>query len=154
MKFNYARRKREFDREWKRIEELCALAGTAPEAIAKARKDTWNEVKSDRRFAMHTASGVDYDAITTDPSTDYSQGGTRIAVAYDCYNGHSRYWWIENPSDERLTAKISHLTNYEKELLTLKFYEQRTFQEIEKILHVPDATLYDQVERLIKLMRN
>ena len=81
MKFNYALRKREFDREWDHIEKLCLAEGISAEAIAKARKETWEEVKSDRRFARHTADGVDYDAIITDPSSDLSAGSSHIAVA-------------------------------------------------------------------------
>ena len=79
MKFNYAFRKREFDREWDRIEKLCLAEGISAKAIAEARKESWEEVKSDRRYASHTVDGVDYESIVIDPASDYSSGGTRIA---------------------------------------------------------------------------
>ena len=79
--------------------------------------------------------------------------GTSLAVQYDFFDGHSRYWWLENISDARLSKKIQKLSVYEKELLTLKFKEQLTYQEMEVILHIPDSTLFDQVEKLKKQLR-
>ena len=59
MKFYYAFRKREFDSEWKYIEKMCLAEGIPAADIAKAKEQSWSDVKSDRRFAMHTAAGVD-----------------------------------------------------------------------------------------------
>lgn len=153
MKFNYAFRKREFDREWDRIEKLCLAEGISAEAIAEARKESWEEVKSDRKYASHTVDGVDYESIVIDPASDYSSGGTRIAVGYDYYDGHSRYWWIENPANSALADAVVSLTDYDKELLTLRFKEKYTLEEMEFLLHVPSVTLWRRLERLCALLR-
>lgn len=153
MKFYYAFRKREFDTEWKYIEKMCLAEGISAEAIAEAKEQSWKEVKSDRRFAMHTAAGVDYEAIIIDPASDYSSGGTRIAVEYDFYDSHSRHWWIENPSNNQLSLLDINLSNYEKELLTLRFKDNCTLEEMEAILGTPIVTIWRQLERLLNSLR-
>lgn len=153
MKFNYAARRREFVNEWKYIEKKCLAEGIPAEDIAEARGESWQDVKSDRRFAMHTAAGVDYEAIIIDPTSDYSHGGTRIAVEYDFFDGHSRYWWIEHPRSDLLASRVRWLSDFEKELLTLKYVDGFTYQEMEAILNVPDSTLYDQVQRLMSRLK-
>ena len=153
MKFNYASRKREFINDWKHIRKICLAEGISAEDIAKAKAESWEDIKSDRRFAMHTASGVDYEAIIIDPISDYSHGGTKIAVEYDFYDGHSRYWWIENPRSDLLASRVRWLSDYEKELLTLKYVYGFTYQEMESILNVSDSTLSDQVQRLMSRLK-
>lgn len=130
MKFNYALKKREFDREWDRIEKLCLAEGISAEAIAEARKETWEEVKADRRFALHTVPVVDYHLINTDPVSCLSAGSSQIAVAYDYVNCHERYFWIENPENPILWGVAQQLNRFEKELLTLRFKDEFTYEEI------------------------
>ena len=153
MKFNYASRKREFVNEWKYIEKMCLAEGIPATDISVAKTESWAEVKSDRRYAMHTAAGVDYEAIITDPTSDYSTGGSCVAVSYDFLGGHSRYWWIEHPHNDQLASKVRWLSDYEKELLTLKYVDGLTFREMESILNVPDATICDQLQRLISRLK-
>ena len=152
MKFNYAFRKREFDREWDRIEKLCLAEGISAEAIAEARKETWEEVKSDRRFARHTADGVDYDAIITDPSSDLSAGSSHIAVAYDYFDCHERYFWIDNPENPILWGLARQLDNSEKELLTLRFKEGFTNEEIGQRIGLAESTVRYRLRKILLLV--
>lgn len=154
MKFYYAFRKREFDSEWKYIEKMCLAEGIPAADIAKAKEQSWSDVKSDRRFAMHTAAGVDYESIIIDPASDYSSGGTRIAVEYDFFDSHSRHWWIENPSNSQLSQLDINLNDYEKELLTLRFKDNYTLEEMEEILGTPSVTIWRQLGRLLKSLRS
>ena len=152
MKFNYAYRKREFDREWDRIEKLCLAEGISAMEIAKVREECWAEVKSDRRFANHTADGVDYNAIITDPTSDLSTGGSRVAVSYDYFDCHERYFWIDNPENPVLWGLAQKLNDYEKELLTLRFKDGFTNEEIGQQVGLAESTVRYRIRKILLLV--
>lgn len=153
MKFNYAQARKEFEAEWAETDAICR-SNNMPECDIEKLKETYLEIfNSDRRNYRYRAFGVDYFDLIANPDDRSDPYGTSLAVQYDFFDGHSRYWWLENISDARLSKKIQKLSVYEKELLTLKFKEQLTYQEMEVILHIPDSTLFDQVEKLKKQLR-
>lgn len=152
MKFNYAREKRDFEVEWEETASVCKHSGMSDSDLAKLRETYLEAFNSDRKNYRYRAHGVDYCDLISNPEDRVETGGIGLAVQYDCFDGHSRYWWLEVLSDPRLLKKITSLSIYEKELLTLKFKEQRTYKEMSIILKVPLPTVASQVEKLCKVL--
>ena len=152
MKFNYAQAKKEFEAEWAEIEKICRCEGMKDSDLALLREFYLAEFNSNRRNSRYQACGVDYLDLISNPEDRETNYGISLAVQYDCFDGHSRYWWIETIADERLEKRVSSLSIYEKELLTLKFKEERTYKEMSTILHIPMPTVISQVKKLCNML--
>ena len=63
MGFNYAREKREFDREWNEKERWYRESGMSEDAIREMFEYDWREFNSTRKFYRHGDDDVDVESI-------------------------------------------------------------------------------------------
>ncbi len=119
MGFNYAKEKKKFDKEWKKLQKECEDAGMSPEAINAMHTYDWEAFLSRRTYSNHTQtlpeclSGNQED----DRSTLFHKYPL-LSVSFDIDDFPGRYSWIATISDAHLTEKLALLSSEDLELLT------------------------------------
>ena len=100
MAFNYARERKKFEKEWKRLRSKYTAAGMSLEDIEAMRQFDLDVFNSNRRFFSHTQPLLSSDC----GEDDYGQEDKSVllvrfseamSVTDDGVSFHSRYWWIE-----------------------------------------------------------
>ncbi len=158
MAFNYGLEKKKFDEEWGQTARFYASQGMSMEAIEAMREFDWNVFKGNRIEALHTQSlnppeGNDNEGDEGSELLLLRKFFERFTSEYDTYGTHSRYWWIEEWSTPCLVAAIPHLTDEDKELLTLYIIFGFTTREIAKKLNTYQMDVSRKLQRILGYFR-
>lgn len=120
MGFNYAIEKAKFEREWTQLRVEYEKAGMSTEKINILHDYDWENFKKERIYAIHTQEfrEAQYDNGSNsqgDKSPLFKKFLTAIS-RLDNYAESSRYAWLDELSDPRLTRRLKGLSIQEKEL--------------------------------------
>ena len=152
MEFYYAEEKRKFDKSWEETAKYYAEQGMEQSAIDAMREFDWDTFKQQRRWALHTQE------LPTTNDEDEESGIAEspmvgrffedFTTTYDKYGAHSRRWWLEEISDPRIVAVLPHLTDEDKELLTLIYVDGYTQQECAVKMHITQRGIGYKLQRV------
>ena len=152
MTFIYSTERRIFENNWAQTEAFYRKHGMAEEAIQEMREYDWDQFKAARVEAIHTQEmgfQPDEDDDTMMESPLLIKFPEQFTSKYDTYGPHSRYWWLEELSDPRIVAVLPHLTDDDKELLTLIYVDGYTQQECAVKMHKKQYTISRRLARVI-----
>ena len=132
MAFNYAKEKRDFDREWSKLRDEYKAVGMTTADIEELYKFDLNWFCSRRRFINHTQS-LPAEVIEGEDSREQSSLLRKFAtfsVSLDESAMGGRYGWVEEIDNSRLLDKLRKLSYEDLELLTLLAIDGHTQTEI------------------------
>ena len=157
MGFNYALEKAKFERDWERLRIEYEQAGMPNEKISIMHDYDWENFKKERIYTIHTQkfSEAQYDNSSNrqgDKSPLFKKFLSAISFT-DNYAESSRYAWLDELSDPRLTKKLKGLSIQEKELLTRYCIEQKTQAEIASELGLTQRGIGKRIQAIKKIFR-
>ncbi len=150
MGFNYAKEKRQFDLEWKQLQEKYADAGMPPSAIETMYSYDWEMFLSRRTYENHTQALPDTylsGEMEGEQSTLFKRFSS-LSVTFDEEDFPDRYAWINAIEDAFLSAKLSKLSEQDLKLLTLYAIEGYTQAEIALLLKRNQSVISRKINRL------
>lgn len=153
MNFNYSYEKKQFDKEWAKLEVEYRQAGMPNENIAKMKEFDWDLFKARRIETLHTQEITESNCSQDDcgdesKSTLLHKFMDKLSNTLDNSIHHSRYWWIEELESEKLIGNIKNLSKEELEILTLYVFYDKTQQEIAQLLGMTQKAIS---RRIIKI---
>ena len=157
MGFNYALEKAKFERDWERLRIEYEQAGMPNEKISIMHDYDWENFKKERIYTIHTQkfSEAQYDNSSnrqSDKSPLFKKFLSAISFT-DNYAESSRYAWLDELSDPRLTRRLKGLSIQEKELLTRYCIEQKTQAEIASELGLTQRGIGKRIQAIKKIFR-
>ena len=97
-----------------------------------------------KREKKHTDNDIHYEEFLDENSIDIFQIMTESK-----YKGSLS--WIDLIQNEKLHRAIEKLSEEEKYLITLLFYENRTQKELSKLYEVHESTMFYKINKIISL---
>ena len=132
MAFNYAKEKRDFDREWEQLRAEYEAAGMSAQDISTLYDFDLQWFCSRRRFINHTQR-LPAEVIEGEDSREQSSLLRKFAAFSVSLNESAmggRYGWMEEIDKPRLLDKLRKLSHEDLELLTLLSIDGYTQTEI------------------------
>ena len=121
-------------------------------AIQEMHEYDWDLFKAARIEAMHTQDmgfhPEDDDDESMMDSPLLKKFFEQFTTQYDTYSSHPRYWWLEELNDARLAAAVPHLTDDDKELLTLILIEGYSQEECSVKLHITQRAVSYRIKAI------
>ena len=155
MHFIYASERNKFDAAWEKLRKEYAAAGMSPESIEVMYQYDLHQFNADRAYAKrHCPLNLSHEQIgdTDDFENPFLEKHLdKFTTQYDTYGTHSRYWWLDELVDPRLAAIVRHLTDDDKELLTLYFVEQYTTRELAPKYGTSHMTITNRLKKICSL---
>ncbi len=155
MSFIYAAERNRFDAEWEKLRKEYASAGMSEESIDAMYQYDLQQFNADRAYTRHNCPlNLSHELIGEDDEFEnpfLEKHFEQFTTTYDKLGTHSRYWWLEELDDPRLSAAVPLLTSEEKELLTLYFVERYTTRELAKKYKVTHVAISQQLQRICKI---
>lgn len=99
-----------------------------------------------KREKKHIDNDIHYEEFLDQNSTDVFQIMTESR-----YKGSLS--WIDLIQNEKLHKAIERLTEEEKYLITLLFYENRTQEELSKLYEVHESTMFYKINKIIRKIK-
>ena len=150
MGFNYAIEKAKFEREWTQLRVEYEKAGMSTEKINILHDYDWENFKKERIYAIHTH---EFRVAQYDNGSNSQGDKSPLFSRLDNYAESSRYAWLDELSDPRLTRRLKGLSIQEKELLTKYCIEQKTQAETATELGLSQRGVGKQLQALKKIFR-
>ena len=147
MGFNYAKERRKFDVEWRKLRREYEQAGMEPEAIEAIYLFDLSEFRSRRRFETRTQPLPDLyeDAID---HISLKKNLNSLSETFDESDFLSRYAWIETVENGLLAKALQRLQKKDLELLTLLVIEGYSQRDAAEKLCCPQNTISKQFLRI------
>ena len=139
MGFNYAREKRKFDKEWKKLEVWYRESGMSEDAIREMYEYDWSEFNSTRKFYRHGDDDVDVESIAEKD--------------VDAVDKTFSEEWIELLDTPYLVRKVRKLPADYIEIIDLMVRENLTQKEIAGRMHCSQQNIAKKIEKIRKLLR-
>lgn len=152
VNYSYAYKKFHREQELKRKEyQKLGLSKSQIEQIFAIDKEIF---LSDIKFRRHNQSLITDDDCNTDEgyNTLIKKFPATLTVCIDdsiC----SKYWWIEEIEDERLSFEIKKLSDYDIELITLIIIEGYTQHCVAKMLGVSDVCICKKMKKITSKLK-
>ena len=157
MSWNNGYETKKFEaRQKKQAEEYRAL-GMTEEQIQAMYEFDLEQFKSDRRYAMHTQSiqVPEFDDIDADESDNslLKEFFDQLTCNINDSTDKPRYWWIEELDTPELIQAIKMLSDNDKELLTLYFFDGYSQSEIAEFYGISQKNISKKISRIKKNLR-
>lgn len=158
-RFNYAREKEKFDREWAILEKEYAQAGMSKDDIAKMKDYDWNTFKRRRSWATYETP---FSEILPDAN---GEGDVNIEaptisenfLAEDIYQTLTtdfRLRWLNEIADLALLEHLLQLSERDLTILTLYAFEGKSQREIAALYGYSQQNLSQRMARIKKFLKN
>lgn len=155
MAFNYAKEKREFDREWEKLRREYESAGMTTETIDKLYAFDLEWFNSRRSFINHT-QGLPSETVPGEDEQERSSLIRKFAsfsVALDESAMGGRYGWVEEIEDAGLSDKLRRLSRDDLELLTLITIEGYSQTETARLQGCSQKNISMKMSRIKKFLK-
>lgn len=158
MGFNYAKEKKQFDREWEKLRKEYADAGMAPSAIESMRAYDWEYFLSRRTYESHTQP-LPEATLRNDEEGQQNipavllRKFSALTTSFDVEDFCGRYAWVDTIGSVELAAKLALLTDKDLELLTLYIIEGHSQAEIAQIQRRDQSVISRKIKRLKKFLK-
>lgn len=144
MSWNNGLQRKKFKKEQRILAEQYRVAGMTEEQIQMMYEFDLGVFRSERIFYMHTQE-LEIKTDDEDEARDVSE--YQIACQTKSLRNYAnRYWWIDEL--EKLYYAVKHLSDEEKELITLYAFDGYTQREIAEIQKCSNTAIS---YRLIKI---
>ena len=154
MGFNYAKERRKFEAEWKKLRQEYKQAEMDAHAIEQLYLFDLGVFCSERSYLNHTQQMQDMYIVGE--SSDHSsllKKIKNISVTFDEAAFHDRYAWVETIDDSHLSALIRKLPQRDLELLTFLVIEGHTQQELAEEWHCSQRLISKRLQKIKKFLK-
>ena len=145
MSFHYAREKRNFDAEWKKLLAWYESEGMSVAAIEELYKYDWAVFCRQRSFENRIQP------LSEELANALYQKFSQPTTVNDT-SSHNRYAWLDEIENETLLPRLKQLSADDLLIVTLCFIEGRTQSEAAKILHVNQSVISRKIKRIKKFL--
>lgn len=153
MGFNYAKERRKFEAEWRKLRQEYEQAGMKPESINKIYLFDLAEFRSRRRFEIRTQPLPDMHRDTINYFS-LKKNLKLLSETFDESDFLSRYAWIETVENQSLSDVLKRLLEKDLELLTLLIIEGYSQRDVAKKLHCSQNAISRQFLKIKKNLKN
>ena len=153
MGFNYAKERRKFEAEWKKLRQEYKQAEMDAHAIEQLYLFDLGVFCSERSYLNHTQQMPDMYIVGD--SSDHSsllKKFENLSVTFDEAAFHDRYAWVETIDDSHLSALIRKLPQRDLELLTFLVIEGHTQQELAEEWHCSQRLISKRLQKIKKFL--
>lgn len=150
MGFNYAREKRKFDKEWRKLAEQYIEAGFDTAGIQAMHDFDWELFCQRRTYEnseQELPSAMIDDSDGKNRSTLFRKFPS-LTVSFDENSLIGRYGWMEAVTDPLMTDKLSRLTGDDVELLTLLVFDEYQQTEIAAMQACTQQAVSKKIKRI------
>lgn len=121
MGFNYAKERRKFDAEWKKLRKQYEQAGMSDDAIEQLYQFDLEAFRSWRNYSVQTQQLPDLyiDKENEEKHSSLLKKFKTLSTTFDESDFPGRYAWVDEIEDAGLAEKIRRLSADDLELLTL-----------------------------------
>jgi len=149
MKFNNGLEKKKFEIRWESMRKEYAEAGMSVYAINKMYEYDCKMYLNERKFC-------DHNQYMSSVNSENEGGEDAIAIRYEerfinedvHWEQWSRYGWIENIDNVELYRYLKTLPEERLDLITMYVFEEKTQEEIAKILGISRSSVADRIARI------
>ena len=156
MKWNNGKERAKFEREQKELREQYIAAGMTEEQIQAMYDFDLDVFNGKRREAEHTQT-LDFAAVEAEDkeleNPLYKKFLDKLSVMMD-FAEASRYAWIDEIGDERLSRAIKHLSPAQLELLTEMVMSGKRVSEIAREQYVSQQAISNKLKKIRKIFEN
>lgn len=154
MGFNYAKEKKAFDEEWKKLRIEYEGAGMSQQAIEDMYNFDWREFCSRRVYIDHTQQLPDTyfeNEFGHECSLLFRRYPT-LSTTFDEADFDGRYAWIEAIDDPQMARKLKKLSQRDLEILTLLAMEGYSQRELARKLGCSQNAISKRVKKIRVLL--
>lgn len=149
MKFNYAREKRIFDKEWERLQREYQDAGMHESAIEEMKALDWGWFCSRRVHLEHTQ-----------PFPEENMNDKGYSLLFQKFESLSsytelefgRYGWLNGIEDVELYQKLKSLGMQDLELLTLIIMDGYSQSDVAKRWNCSRSAINKRMKKIRKIL--
>ena len=159
MKFNYGLEKKHFEENWTKLRKEYREAGMDEESIQAMYEYDWEDFKRERTWCRHniyldgmyTAGSFDNDVTDEGmhPLLLYYQ--ERMSVEMDPIG--EIFGWMEEIEDPVLYEAIQNLNADQKNILTMRVFEEMTLKEIGNAYDISVWSAADRIKVIRKKIK-
>ena len=154
MGFNYAKERRKFEIEWKKLRQQYREAGFPEDKIDEMYNYDDEAFRKRRGYVNHNQLL---------PPEDFGEDGEyrtslfgrveRLAIASDEGAFANRSNWVDGISDPALTYRLKQLKQTDLELLTLFAIEEYSQSEIARLLGCSQQNISHKITRIKRYLK-
>lgn len=158
MGFNYAKEKKEFDKEWKALQKEYEDAGMTLPAIEAMRTYDWEHFLSRRAYENHTQPLPEaFLCGDEDGQRDMLSALVRrfsaLTTSFDVEDFHGRFAWIDTIDNASLHSKLARLSIKDLELLTFVVLEGHDQCELAQRWHSSQSAISQRLKKIKKILK-
>lgn len=156
---NGLERKRFEARQKKQAEEYRKL-GMTEEQIRAMYEFDLEQLKSDRRYNMHTQelTSSEFDDFEEDDDDDSKSAllkkyTAQMTSKLEAMTGDDAKWWLDKVEDERVVHEYRKLCEKDKAILKMTFVEGMSQKEIADKLHCSQPSISQKLVTIYKKLK-
>ena len=154
MGFNYAKERRKFEAEWRKLRQEYEQVGMDEQAIEQIYLFDLKVFCAGRVYENHTQQMPDM--YTTENLAEHSsllKKFENLSVTFDEAAFHDRYAWVETIEDSHLSALLRKLPQRDLELLTFLVIEGHTQEEAAKKWGCKQSSISERYKKIKKFLK-
>lgn len=154
MGFNYAKEKKKFDEEWKRLREEYERAGMNQLAIEEIYVFDWQEFCSRRVYSDHNQQLPDtyFENAPGHECSSLFRRYLTLSMTFDETDFEGRYAWIESIDNPQIADKLKKLALKDLEILTLLAIEGYSQRELAAQLGCSQNAISKRIKKIRALL--
>lgn len=146
MGFNNGKERRKLNEEWKRLSIQYRKAGMSEEAIQAMYEFDLKTFNSERSYISNTVKIVGDGSEETEAVRRKFEKVSRVEDTY--HETRTKFAWVGEIQDERLSSGLENLSEEDLQLLTLYFVEGYTLDEISKFYMVSHQCISKRISKI------
>lgn len=154
MGFNYAKEKKKFDEEWKKLRTEYEQAGMSQLVICEIYDYDWREFCSRRVYSDHNQQLPDT-YFEIEPGHKCSSLYRRypaLSMTFDETDFEGRYAWIDSIDNPQIAGKLKKLSQQDLEILTLLAIEGYSQRELAAQMGCSQNAISKRVKKIRALL--
>ena len=154
MGFNYAKERRKFETEWRKLRQEYEQAGMEPSSIDEIYLFDLAEFCSRRRFETRTQPLPDmYEAAEGASQSFLLRKQKRFSTGFDEADFLGEDSWLETIEDPTLWKRLNQLNHRDLELLKYLVLEGHTQKELAQKWHCSQRLISKRLKKIKKFLK-
>ena len=148
MQFNYAKERKKFDEDWKKMRVEYRVAGMSEEDIQIMYEFDLMAFRQRRTYCLHNESQEEMEE---------KQNSVYLKSVYFeklDYEGKEKNSWLDEIENEKLYTSIQQMKEIDIEILTLWAIEKYSMTEIAKLKNVSQHAISKRISKIVKNQKN
>lgn len=155
MGFNYAKERRKFEAEWRKLRREYEQAGMTPDAIDALYDFDLDGFRSRRRYETWTQPMPDgYPSEDRVGTPSLRKNYKRLSTTFDEADFSGETAWLDTIEDPALLKRLRKLSKKDLELLRFLVLEEHTQEELARKWHCSQSSISNHFLRIKKFLRN